>query len=138
MRKTTVLPILVLCLSLLLSACGGGGQESASTKIDVQLTEFMFQPTQFTVPAGEEITLDVANNGAILHNFVIMNLGTQVTMPFDEDDKANVYWEVALNPGGSTSTTFTAPSDPGEYQVVCSTAGHVEAGMIGKLTVVAP
>jgi uncharacterized cupredoxin-like copper-binding protein len=138
MRKTTVLPILVLCLSLLLSACGGGGQQSASTKLDVQMTEFTFQPTQFTVPAGEEITLDAANNGAILHNFVIMKLGTEVTMPFDEDDKANVYWEEAVNPGDSTSTTFTAPSDPGEYQLVCSTPGHLEAGMIGKLTVVAP
>ena len=138
MRKTIVLPILLLCLSLLLSACGGGGQQNASTKIDVQMTEFTFQPTQFTVPAGEEITLDAANNGAIVHNFVVMNLGTQVTMPFDEDDKANVFWEVALNPGDSTSMTFTAPSDPGEYQVVCSTPGHLEAGMIGKLTVVAP
>ena len=138
MRKTTALLILVPCLSLLLSACGGGGKQSASTKIDVQMTEFTFQPTQFTVPAGEEITLDAANNGAILHNFVIMNLGTQVTMPFDEDDKANVYWEEAVNPGDSTSTTFTAPSEPGEYQVVCSTPGHLEAGMIGKLTVVAP
>jgi plastocyanin len=47
------------------------------------------------------------------------------------------YWEVALNPGDSTSTTFTAPSDPGEYQVVCSTP-DTEAGMVGKLTVVAP
>lgn len=138
MKRSAGLLVLFVCLSLLLSACGGGGQQSASKDIDVQMTEFQFQPTQFTVPAGEEITLEAANNGAILHNFVIMNLGTEVTMPFDEDDKPNVYWEVALNPGASTSTTFVAPSEPGEYQVVCSTAGHVEAGMIGKLTVVAP
>jgi len=138
MKRSAGLLVLFVCLSLLLSACGGGGQQSASKNIDVQMTEFQFQPTQFTVPAGEEVTLEAANNGAILHNFVIMNLGTEVTMPFDEDDKPNVYWEVALNPGGSTSTTFVAPSEPGEYQVVCSTAGHVEAGMIGKLTVVAP
>ena len=137
MRRCAGLLAMMLYLTLLLSACGGRGQQTASTNIDVQMTEFAFQPKQFTIPAGEEITLEAANNGAIVHNFVIMNLGTQATLPFDEDDEANVYWKIDLNPGASTSTTFTAPSEPGEYQVVCSTPGHVEAGMIGKLTVVA-
>jgi len=129
---------MLLCLVPLLSACAGGGGQSPATNIDVQMTEFTFQPTHFTVPAGQEIMVEAANNGAIEHNFVILNLGTQATLPFDEDDQANVYWEVAVSPGSSTSTTFTAPSEPGDYQVVCKTAGHVEAGMIGKLTVAAP
>jgi uncharacterized cupredoxin-like copper-binding protein len=32
---------------------------------------------------------------------------------------------------------FTAPTDPGEYQIVCGTPGHFMSGMVGKLTVVA-
>jgi len=127
--------LLFALLVVLLQACGGATSK-ASTDIKVSMTEFMFQPSQFTVPAGKEITLEATNNGAIVHNFIIMKLGTQVSLPFDANDEPNVYWRTALNPGDSIKTTFTAPSDAGDYQVVCSTPGHAEAGMIAKLTVV--
>ena len=120
-------------LSLTLVSCGGGGP---STKIDVTLTDFQFQPSQYTVPAGQEITLNSANNGAVVHNFVIMELGTTAGPMFDDEDVPNVYWEVELLPGGSTETSFTAPTEPGEYEVVCRTEGHIASGMTGKLIVV--
>src|ERR1051326_2524514 len=120
---------------LIPSACGGGGQ--ASKEINVTMTDFQFAPNSFTVPAGQEITLHAANNGAVVHNFVIMKLGTTAGDTFDAQDQPNVYWEVELQPGSSTDTTFTAPTDAGEYQVVCRTPGHLAAGMIAKLTVVA-
>jgi uncharacterized cupredoxin-like copper-binding protein len=120
-------------LSLLLVSCGGGG---ASTKIDVTMTDFQFQPSQFTVPAGQEITFHSANNGAVVHNFVIMKLGATAGDFFDEQDVPNVYWQIELQPGGSTDTSFTAPSEPGEYEVVCKTEGHIVSGMTAKLTVV--
>ena len=120
-------------LSLTLVSCGGGGP---STKIDVTLTDFQFQPSQYTVPAGQEITFNSANNGAVVHNFVIMELGTTAGPMFDDEDVPNVYWEVELQPGGSTETSFTAPTEPGEYEVVCRTEGHIASGMTGKLIVV--
>jgi uncharacterized cupredoxin-like copper-binding protein len=124
-----------IVLSLALAACGGGG--GASTKIDVTMTDFQFTPNAFTVPAGKEITFHVVNNGAVVHNFVIMKLGTSAGDTFDDSDAPNVYWKVEVQPGSSADATFTAPSDPGDYQVVCSTPGHLAAGMIAKLTVVA-
>jgi uncharacterized cupredoxin-like copper-binding protein len=127
---------LLVFLIPVLVACGSGVAKSATTDVKVSMTEFTFQPAQFTVPAGQEITLEATNNGAIVHNFVILKLGSQVTLPFSEDDEANAYWKLALNPGESIKTSFIAPSEPGDYQVVCSTAGHAEAGMIAKLTVV--
>jgi uncharacterized cupredoxin-like copper-binding protein len=120
---------------LILSACGGGGQ--ASKSLDVTMTDFQFSPSTFTVPAGQEITLHAANNGAVVHNFVIMKLGTTAGDSFDDQDVPNVYWEVELQPGSSVDTKFTAPTDPGEYQVICRTPGHLAAGMVAKLTVVA-
>ena len=119
-------------LSLILVSCGGGG---ASTKINVTMTDFQFQPNQFTVPAGQEITLDAANNGAVVHNFVIMKKGTSAGPFFDDQDVPNVFWQVELQPGGSVNTTFTAPTDPGDYEVVCKTEGHIASGMTAKLTV---
>lgn len=123
----------LLGFALILSACGGSG---ASTSLTVKLTDFTFTPNTFTVPAGEQLTLALSNTGAVEHEFVIMKLGTQATSPFDEDDEPNVYWEVELDKGKSDTVTFTAPTEPGEYQVVCGTQGHLEAGMIGTLTVV--
>jgi plastocyanin len=121
-------------LSLMLASCGGGG--GASTKIDVKMTDFQFQPSQFTVPAGQEITFTSSNNGAVVHNFVIMKLGTSAGPMFDDEDVPNVYWEVELLPGADTNTSFTAPTEPGDYEVVCKTEGHIASGMTGKLTVV--
>lgn len=122
--------------SLLLAGCGGAG--GLSNTIDVTMTDFQFQPNQFTVPPGQEITFRSSNNGAVVHNFVIMKLGTSAGDSFDEEDVPNVYWEVELLPGATTDTSFTAPSEPGEYQVICRTEGHIVSGMIAKLTVVPP
>jgi uncharacterized cupredoxin-like copper-binding protein len=125
--------ITAVLLSLMLVSCGGGG---ASTKIDVTMTDFQFQPNQFTVPASQEITVNATNNGAVVHNFVIMKLGTSAGPFFDDEDVPNVFWQVELQPGGSTTTSFTAPKDPGDYEVVCKTEGHIASGMTAKLTVV--
>ena len=63
MKRTLI--ILSVLLSLALTFCGGGG---ASTTINVTMTDFQFQPNQFTILAGQEITLDSMNNGAAVHN----------------------------------------------------------------------
>jgi len=126
--------MMAVFLSLTIVSCGGAG--GPSTTIDVTMTDFQFQPSQFTVPAGQEITFTSSNNGAVVHNFVIMELGTSAGDFFDEEDVPNVYWETELQPGGSTTTTFTAPTEPGEYDVICRTEGHIVSGMIARLTVV--
>lgn len=130
-----ILFILVLAMSLTLSACGSSTAKP-TTKLDVTMTDFHFTPNQFTVPAGKEITLNIANTGVVVHNFVIMKSGHSVGTEFTDDDAPNVYWEVEIQPGGSTNTSFTAPKEPGEYEVVCKTPGHLQAGMITKLIVV--
>lgn len=134
MRRMFTVAVGLMSLLVMLTSCGGGG---VSNNIDVTLTDFQFQPNQFTVPAGEEIAFTAANNGAVVHNFVVMKLGTSAGPMFDEEDVPNVYWEVELVPGGSTETSFTAPTEPGEYEVVCKTEGHIASGMVGKLVVVA-
>ena len=131
--KRTLIFVAVL-LSLLLGSCGGGG---ASSKINVTMTDFQFQPSQFTVPAGQKIEFSASNNGAVVHNFVIMKKGTSAGPFFDDEDVPNVFWQVELQPGGSVDTSFTAPAEPGDYEVVCKTEGHIASGMTAKLTVVA-
>ena len=134
MKRFLVLFSILLGLVFALAACGNGGP---TTDLRVDMMEFMYNPADFTIPAGQEITLELSNNGAVVHDFVIMKLGTDVGEDFGDEDKANIYWEAELAPGSSGTYTFTAPSDPGEYQVVCGVKGHYQAGMVAKLTVVA-
>ena len=79
MRKH--LSLISLIFTLILASCGGA--DEPTTEIDVTMTDFMFQPSQFTVPAGEEITVNTRNNGVVIHNFVIMKLGTTAGSTFD-------------------------------------------------------
>ena len=129
-----ILFTVVFGLSLVLSACGPA---KPTTTIDVSLTDFQFQPAKFTIPAAKEITLNATNTGTVTHSFVIMKLGTNAGDVFDEQDIPNVYWDVEIQPGSQEHITFTAPSDPGNYQLVCKTPGHLAAGMTGTITVVA-
>ena len=126
---------LSLMLVFLLASCGGS---APSSTIDVTLTDFSFTPNAFTVPAGQEITLNITNNGAVVHNFIIMKLGTTAGDAFDEGDQINIFsQETDIQPGGDVTVIFTAPTEPGDYQVVCKTSGHITSGMIATLTVVA-
>ena len=132
--KTKLLSILLLT-TLILSACG---QNTTSTEINVDMTDFAFTPNQYRVLAGQQITLNVQHDGTVEHDFIIMKYDTTVGEHFDEEDQPNIYWQIKVQPGQSETLTFTAPEQPGTYQIVCGMAGHVEAGMVGQLEVVAP
>ena len=135
MKKSLFVLSALLILSMILTACGSSGP---STKLNINMTEFKYDPMDNTVPAGKEITLKLKNDGAVLHEYVIMKQGLSAGEDFGPEDEDNIYWEVEVDPGQSTTATFTAPSEPGDYEIVCGTEGHLVAGMKGKLTVVAP
>jgi len=134
MKKYLFLVGALMVFTMVLSACGAGGP---STTIDITMTDFHFEPMEFTVPAGQEITVNATNNGAVEHEFVIFNLGMTAGDKFGDEDEENIYWEVEVQPGQTANSTFTAPSEPGEYYVTCGIEGHLEAGMVAKLIVVA-
>ncbi len=133
MRKLAVL--IALGLLPILGACGGGGP---SPSIHITMTDFAFTPNTFTVPAGAQIAFTANNNGAVKHDFILMKLGYQVNDKFTDADQANVYWqELNIGAGDSVTDSFAAPTEPGEYQIVCGIAGHFQAGMVARLIVVA-
>ena len=125
---------LFLSLSIILTSCGGN---KLPTTIDLTMSDYKFTPDTITVPAGEEITLNVTNKGFVSHRFVIFKLGTNAGETYNQDDEKNIYWDFEVLPGHSASATFTAPSTPGEYFVICGIHGHLEVGMVAKLIVVA-
>ena len=132
MKKT--ITFLSIILMLCLGACT---QSGPSSQLNVEMTDFAFTPDQFTIPAGEQITFHVNHMGTVEHDFIIMKFGTDVGPHFNEEDQPNVYWQIKVQAGESQTITFTAPAEPGTYQIVCGMAGHVESGMVGVLEVVA-
>ncbi|HMR99827.1 MAG TPA: cupredoxin domain-containing protein [Anaerolineales bacterium] len=132
MKKYAV--IVAMFVGLMLSSCKTGG---LSTAIDVTMTDFQFTPNSFTIPAGREITINAVNTGVVEHQFAILNFGADAGDEFGEEDTQNIYWEVKVPPGQTVALTFAAPSTPGEYSVVCGVPGHLMAGMVGELTVIA-
>lgn len=122
--------LLVLPLIIILTACG-----PQKVTLNVDMKEYRFDPDVLEVPAGAEVTVNLSNSGTLEHEMVIMVLGKQATAPFDDDDEPNIYWEHELEAGQSAVVSFTAPSEAGEYQIVCGIPAHLEQGMVGKLIV---
>jgi uncharacterized cupredoxin-like copper-binding protein len=121
---------LTLAASILgLVACSG------SSTISVTTTESKFDPTTWTVKAGKPVTITITNNGTLVHEWVLIKQGQEVTVPFDADDEDKVFWEIEAEPGETKTETFTAPSEAGMYNIVCGTPGHIELGMVGSLEV---
>ncbi len=133
MRKSYPrLGILISLLGILLglTACG---PKSASLRIEAQ--DFKYIPDQWSVPAGVKVTLTLVNTGALDHTWIIMKKDASATIPFGADDEPNVFWKAEIKTGETQTFTFTAPPEPGEYEVVCGTPAHLEQGMKGSLTV---
>ena len=131
MFRRMLFGLLITTSLLALTACGPKGP----TKIAVNMTEYKYDPLTWTVPAGGQVDITLTNAGKLQHEWVIIKKGEQVTMPFDADDEDKVFWEIEAGPGETVTGTFTAPSDPGTYTIVCGTPGHLEQGMAATLTV---
>jgi uncharacterized cupredoxin-like copper-binding protein len=121
----------VLAIMLGLAGCAS----APVTAINITMTDYKYEPADVRVAAGQEITLTLKNMGAVEHEWVIMKVAA--TVPWGDADEPNVYWEHEVGAGQSETVKFTAPS-AGEYQIVCGQPGHIEEGMVGKLTAYTP
>jgi uncharacterized cupredoxin-like copper-binding protein len=114
---------LLIAGALVLGACGGGGDDGGETGGDegattcsVTGTEFAFDPDTLSVPADEEVTVELVNGGTIEHDFTIDEASVKIAAPATE----------------TASGSFTVAA--GTYAFYCSVPGHREAGMEGTLT----
>jgi len=124
---------------MIVAACDGG--DEASTDLAVTTSDFQFSPDSWTVPAGEEISIDITNEGSVLHEWVLMQPGVSIEseadLPETEEELLAdfVYVEDEVEAGATKTLTFTAP-EAGTYQIICAIETHFDAGMEGSLTVV--
>jgi uncharacterized cupredoxin-like copper-binding protein len=118
-----------------------GDPKAVSRTIEIGMTDAMrFTPDQLEVRLGETIRFVHTNSGKVMHEFV---LGTKQELeehaalmkkfPGMEHDEPYMS-HVAPGKRGEVVWRFNRA---GEFDFACLLPGHYEAGMIGKIKVVA-
>lgn len=144
MRYKLANTAVALTASMVLVGCGGSGGE-ADTSVEVRGTQDLnFEPSEFAAPAGEEVTVELATDETVEHDFTIEG-ATDVGQASggtdgeheDGDTPETDLLVVHVAPGETGTGTFTI-NESGTYTVYCSVPGHREAGMEATLEIVPP
>ena len=118
-----------------------GDAKAVKRTIEIRMTDNMrFTPDSIEVRQGETIRFVHTNNGAVMHEFV---LGTKAELdehaalmkkfPGMEHDEP---YMAHVAPGQKAEIVWTF-NRHGEFDFACLLPGHYEAGMVGKIRVVA-
>ena len=126
LRRVVRLGLTLAGLMLLLAGCAEDTSAEVSTELVVTGTDGLeFQPADFVVPAGEEITVRMTAGEAVNHDFTIEGVAA------GEEDLL----VLEVDPAETATGNFVI-EEPGVFQVFCGVPGHREAGMVAILTVV--
>jgi uncharacterized cupredoxin-like copper-binding protein len=118
-----------------------GDPKKVTRTIAIDMNDMMrFNPDDITVKQGETIRFVVKNSGKMMHEMV---LGTMAELkehgelmrknPGMEHDEP---YMTHVSPGKKQEMIWQF-TKPGDFNYACLVAGHFEAGMIGKIKVVA-
>lgn len=119
----------------------GGHSKAVKRTVEIRMTDNMrFTPDLIEVKQGETIRFVHVNNGKVMHEFV---LGTKKELdehsalmkkfPGMEHDEPYMA-HVGAGKKGEIVWNF---NKVGEFDFACLLPGHYEAGMVGKIKVVA-
>ncbi|GAB3190322.1 cupredoxin domain-containing protein [Hydrogenophaga aquatica] len=118
-----------------------GEARKVARTVEVKMTDDMrFTPGVIRVKQGETIRLVHLNNGQVMHEFV---LGTRqeldehaALMKKFPDMEHDEPYMAHVGPGKKGEIIWTF-NRVGEFDFACLLPGHYEAGMVGKIQVVA-
>ncbi|HEY6967310.1 MAG TPA: cupredoxin family protein [Burkholderiales bacterium] len=116
-----------------------GDARKATRTVRVDMSDKMrFSPASLTVRQGETVKFVVHNGGKTMHEMVIGTMPALTghaeamkkhpTMEHDDAFGAHVA-------PGKTGTIVWQFTKPGQFHYGCLVPGHLEAGMVGQITV---
>jgi len=133
------------------TAAPGAGPISNKLEVRPKGEELAFNPNEFVVAAGTEITVNFENTSVVNpHNWILLNSNSEeLATKLDTDgaaagldkgympaDLTNVLAHTKLlQPGEKDTITFNAPTTPGTYIFICTVPGHFVAGCRGTVVV---
>jgi uncharacterized cupredoxin-like copper-binding protein len=118
-----------------------GDPKKVTRTITFHMTDKMrFDPSQITVKQGETIRFVVRNNGKIMHEMVIGTMKdlkehAEQMKKFPDMEHDEPYM-AHVAPGKSEEIIWQF-TKAGEFDFACLIAGHFDAGMVGKIRVIA-
>jgi azurin len=150
--------LLALVSFVAVSSFGGApapARDAAAARvIQIEVGDNMkFSPAAITAASGESIKVVIKHIGqmpkvAMGHNFVLLKKGVDAKGLAEKCASARDTDFIApavqpqllastklVGPGETAEATFTAPTQPGDYQFICTFPGHLAVGMKGILTV---
>ena len=136
MRRITS-PVVVAMAVLLLSAAGcGDDDDDGGAEVDVVLSEFIVDPAEDSVEAGE-VTFALDNQGGETHEFVVVEAASADDLPVDDDGafdeeafgEDNVLGEVEDIEAGDTGE-LTLDLEAGDYVLLCNIVEEEEDGEV--------
>ncbi|HSM02278.1 MAG TPA: plastocyanin/azurin family copper-binding protein [Acidimicrobiia bacterium] len=157
--------VVVAAAMLVVPACGDDGDAAPADgpkRIEIEMTEFAFDPDLASVVAGETVEFVVTNSGAVEHEFRLTDqaeIDAHIEGGHEEHEGDDEMGDMAdehdegtgdmsngdmgemdehpmlvVPPGETMTLTVTFPDDPSELtHFVCLIPGHYEAGMIGQI-----
>jgi uncharacterized cupredoxin-like copper-binding protein len=148
MKKLTL--CLLVVVTAVLTACGSSAEPTPIPLAELSLTttDIAFDTNRLEVRVGQPVRLTLHNEGVLEHDFSIMLMphtgevmGGGMEGEMAGHDMSHMSEEPDIHvvaPAGDSRTVEFVPSEPGEYEFICTTTGHKEAGMVGTLVVKAP
>jgi uncharacterized cupredoxin-like copper-binding protein len=102
--------------------------------------DMRFTPDKIEVKQGETVKFVIQNGGKVLHEMVIgtkkeLEEHAALMVKFPNMEHEEPY--MAHVPAGKTGEIIWTFNKPGDFDFACLVAGHYQAGMTGKITVVA-
>ena len=101
------------------------GTPSAGLCVSIDSYDIYYKPNLVTIPANQDVTIELPNKGASAHSFIISD--------HNNANVKNLNIDVEMQPGETKSVTVNAPA--GNYYFYCDIPGHEQAGMFGYLQV---
>ena len=121
--------------------------DDGAVLVDLDLSEFAIASPILTFTTGTTYRFSIANTGVLSHELRILPLGTSEEMLAMGGDMHNAMGdhahggEVLLAGGGELLGGVTVTRDyvfarPGDYELACHIAGHLEGGMLQAIHVI--
>ena len=123
-RRWLLAAVLTLALgtALLAAACGGGSSGTAiritpggdGATLEMTVGDNFYKPNEFRVQAGQQVTLNVTNEGEAVHT--VRLAGPDGRYETDDDTAID---PPMIKPGETVALAWTAPTEAGAYDFRC-------------------